>query len=289
MANRNYNRDYRNEDNPQGYQNRDYPRYYYDPYYDPYWEEPYDYWDYYDYYYNNPNYNENRNWSNQNTRNRNRNRRPSRTQNRNWNQGYNTNDWDTDFYDSDWNTPGYTYYEYWYVPGPYEGYGPAGYQRSDERIQDDIYDRLTRHGQIDARNMHVDVNGGEVTLTGTANTRQEKRMAEDIADGVLGVVDINNQLRVTNKNRMGRGGHQQKQIDCGQIQTGMEVVGSRGKHVGTVKEIRDNDFLVDRDAARDIYVPFSACQDIDDRLHLNVTADQVDKQGWPMPQVVGSR
>lgn len=87
--------------------------------------------------------------------------------------------------------------------GPYAGVGPKNYQRSDERIMDDIYDRLTRHGQIDARDINIDVKNGEVTLTGTVDSRRTKRMTEDVVDSVRGVKDIHNQLRVQQQNQQG--------------------------------------------------------------------------------------
>ncbi len=47
-----------------------------------------------------------------------------------------------------------------------------------------------------------------------------------------------------------------------QMRPGMEVVGSNGGRVGTVKEIRDEDFLVDRERRTDLYIPFSAVQNV---------------------------
>ncbi|CCF83524.1 DUF2171 domain-containing protein [Nitrolancea hollandica] len=47
-----------------------------------------------------------------------------------------------------------------------------------------------------------------------------------------------------------------------QMRPGMDVVGTNGGHVGTVKEIRDTDFLVDRDRRTDMYIPFSAVRDV---------------------------
>jgi preprotein translocase subunit YajC len=47
-----------------------------------------------------------------------------------------------------------------------------------------------------------------------------------------------------------------------QMRPGMEVVGSNGGRVGTVKEIRDEDFLVDRERRTDLYVPFSVVQNV---------------------------
>lgn len=88
--------------------------------------------------------------------------------------------------------------ESWMVPGPFIGQGPAGYQRSAQRIREDVCERLTRHGQLNARNIQVEVdeNTGEVTLNGTVDSRRSKRIAEDVAESVTGVPDIHNQLRI---------------------------------------------------------------------------------------------
>ena len=74
--------------------------------------------------------------------------------------------------------------------------GPANYKRSDERIRDDIYERLTDSHHIDARAILVDVNQGSVTLNGTVTERRMRYMAEDLVERVSGVSNINNQLRV---------------------------------------------------------------------------------------------
>ena len=86
--------------------------------------------------------------------------------------------------------------EGWRVPGPHTGRGPRGYQRSDERIRDDIYERLTAHGLIDATDIECRVANGEVTLTGFVDSRAAKRAAEDIAEDMYGVREVHNQLRV---------------------------------------------------------------------------------------------
>src|SRR5690242_1928486 len=80
--------------------------------------------------------------------------------------------------------------------GRFTGRGPRGYQRSDERIREDINERLTEHPEIDASDIEVQVKGGEVTLTGTVDRRQTKRMAEDLCENVSGVKEVHNQLRV---------------------------------------------------------------------------------------------
>jgi osmotically-inducible protein OsmY len=78
----------------------------------------------------------------------------------------------------------------------FAGRGPKGYQRSDERIKELVSDRLMDDDDIDATEITVDVKGGEVTLTGTVNSRQEKRFAEDVADATPGVREVQNRLRV---------------------------------------------------------------------------------------------
>ncbi len=79
----------------------------------------------------------------------------------------------------------------------YRGRGPKNYQRSDERIREDVCERLTMDHDIDASELEVDVQGGVVTLNGSVNERHAKRLAEDIADSVRGVKDVQNNIRVT--------------------------------------------------------------------------------------------
>ena len=80
--------------------------------------------------------------------------------------------------------------------GSHRGRGPKGYRRSDERIAEEVNERLTDHHDIDATHVEVKVENGEVTLQGTVASRRAKRLAEDIADSVRGVVDVMNLLRV---------------------------------------------------------------------------------------------
>jgi hypothetical protein len=76
------------------------------------------------------------------------------------------------------------------------GRGPKGYQRSHERIREDVCESLTRNWDIDASDIDVEVKGGEVFLKGVVRDREQKRWAEFAAEGFPGVKDINNQLRV---------------------------------------------------------------------------------------------
>jgi osmotically-inducible protein OsmY len=79
----------------------------------------------------------------------------------------------------------------------HRGRGPRGYSRSDERIKDDLNDRLTDDHYVDASEIDVAVSGGEVTLSGTVRSRSDKRRAEDLAESISGVRHVQNNLRVT--------------------------------------------------------------------------------------------
>lgn len=81
--------------------------------------------------------------------------------------------------------------------GGYSGRGPKGYTRSDERMKEDVCERLSWNDEVDATELTVTVEGGEVTLEGTVETRHMKRLAEDIAEAVAGVRDVHNRIRVT--------------------------------------------------------------------------------------------
>ncbi len=80
--------------------------------------------------------------------------------------------------------------------GEHRGRGPRGYQRSDERIREDVNDRLTDDPLLDASGIEVEVSGAEVTLSGTVQRREDKRRAEDVAERVSGVAHVQNNLRV---------------------------------------------------------------------------------------------
>ena len=80
--------------------------------------------------------------------------------------------------------------------GKHWGRGPKGYRRSDERLREEISDRLMWDPEIDASDIEVRVSQGVVTLSGVVEDRSAKRMAEDIAEEVLGVEDVQNELKV---------------------------------------------------------------------------------------------
>lgn len=75
------------------------------------------------------------------------------------------------------------------------GLGPQGYQRSDERISDEVHERLTDDSWLDASHIAVSVERGEVTLSGTVESREAKHRAERIVEDISGVAHVQNNLR----------------------------------------------------------------------------------------------
>lgn len=75
------------------------------------------------------------------------------------------------------------------------GRGPKNYTRSDERIREDVIERIVDNG-LDASEVEIEVKEGEVTLTGSVHQRLYKHRMEDIAESVSGVKDVHNQIRV---------------------------------------------------------------------------------------------
>ena|SRR5947208_934985 len=78
-----------------------------------------------------------------------------------------------------------------------------------------------------------------------------------------------------------------------QIQVGMDVMSVNGRHVGKVKEVRAEDFLLDRPLARDLYVPYTSVLAAEDyggtfrrgrvpptEVVLSVADGHLDDQGW---------
>jgi osmotically-inducible protein OsmY len=94
----------------------------------------------------------------------------------------------------------------------YRGRGPKNYRRSDERIEEDVNDRLSE-GYLDASDIEVSVASTEVTLTGNVNSRTDKRRAEVLAESVTGVTHVENRLRV-------------KQYDSSAARSGTEASGT---------------------------------------------------------------
>jgi hypothetical protein len=83
--------------------------------------------------------------------------------------------------------------------GSFVGRGPKNFRRSDDRIREDVCDRLTMHGEVDPSDVEVRVEDRVVTLLGTVDSRFERRLAAETAASVLGVVDVHDQLKVIDR------------------------------------------------------------------------------------------
>lgn len=80
--------------------------------------------------------------------------------------------------------------------GPHAGRGPRNYRRPDARIHEDLCERITADPWLDARDIEVEVTEARVVLRGAVPDRAMKHRAEDLADGIFGVTDVDNQIRV---------------------------------------------------------------------------------------------
>lgn len=78
----------------------------------------------------------------------------------------------------------------------HRGRGPKGYERSDERIKEDICERLTHDPVVDASDISVECRAGVVTLDGTIHERWLKHRVEDMVADCSGVKDVQNRLTV---------------------------------------------------------------------------------------------
>ncbi len=92
--------------------------------------------------------------------------------------------------------------------GEHRGRGPKNYTRSDDRIREDVNDRLSDDPFVDASEIEVQVSGCEVTLSGTVDSREAKRRAEDITERISGVKHVQNNLRVQQPGASGMTGTQ---------------------------------------------------------------------------------
>ncbi len=85
--------------------------------------------------------------------------------------------------------------------GPRRFTGPKGYQRSDERIREDICEALMQERDIDSGDVSVAVREAHVELTGSVPERRMKHAIEDLADACPGVREVDNRIRVQRVDR----------------------------------------------------------------------------------------
>lgn len=78
----------------------------------------------------------------------------------------------------------------------HRGKGPRGYRPTDERLRERVCERLADDPYVDASDIDVSVTNGEVTLSGSVETRQMKYIAEDVIADIAGVAAIHNSIQV---------------------------------------------------------------------------------------------
>lgn len=83
----------------------------------------------------------------------------------------------------------------------YRGMGPRSYTRSDERLLEDINERLTEDDYLDATEITVRCVNGVITLEGTVTERWMKHRAEDTADASSGVKQVDNRIQVQSQSQ----------------------------------------------------------------------------------------
>lgn len=102
---------------------------------------------------------------------------------------------------------------------------PKNYQRTDERIQEDVCEQLSRSG-LDVSDISVNVAGGHVTLEGTVHERFIKHAIEDCVDDCSGVQDIDNRIRVQ---RQSSGAASQGAASGGREAQGQRAAENKGR------------------------------------------------------------
>lgn len=118
--------------------------------------------------------------------------------------------------------------------GRFSGKGPKGYSRTDEQLKEEICRKLYEHPEIDASDVTVEVKGGELMLTGTIDSRHARDLIEDEADRVMGIKEVNNQIRIKREAGMqGQGAMHSPQTGMSgqqpQGSQGMQAAGKEGK------------------------------------------------------------
>ena len=78
----------------------------------------------------------------------------------------------------------------------HRGKGPRNYNRSDDRINEIVCDRLCDNPELDASAIEVAVKDSDVTLSGEVESKYSKRLAEQLAEQVGGVSNVENRIRV---------------------------------------------------------------------------------------------
>jgi hypothetical protein len=147
-------------------------------------------------------------------------------------------------------------------------------ERSDAELREEVVERLAQDLRVDGRDLDVEVSAGTVILRGTVPEPGQTEVVEADAREVPGVRAVENQVRLAETGPVEGEILPANTFDASQVKVDMPVVGIDGTPVGRVKAVGDDDFLVDRPLARDVYVPFSCV--------LNTTNEWEDVRGGPV-------
>lgn len=86
--------------------------------------------------------------------------------------------------------------EDWLTPGLSSGMGPKAYEGDPNMSVQEAALRLTQHGQVDASDIEVAFEDGEITLRGTVASDEARQFAEDALRDLEGVNSVANELQV---------------------------------------------------------------------------------------------
>lgn len=126
---------------------------------------------------------------------------------------------------------------------------PKNYQRPDARIRDDLCERLAQ-ADDNVSDVTVEVDSGVVTLAGTVADRNVKIRIEEMAEDVLGVTGVHNNIQVARGKDAGQGreqgastGRQGRERPVGQSAGQWQEVGVLAGNVLYIVQARDGRFL----------------------------------------------
>lgn len=80
--------------------------------------------------------------------------------------------------------------------GGHYGKVPKGWSRSDEHLKEEVSEALYRNQSVDATDIEVSAKDGIITLSGTVDSPEAKRVAESCAQKVSGIEDVLSHLSI---------------------------------------------------------------------------------------------
>ena len=79
------------------------------------------------------------------------------------------------------------------------GKGPKNWDKSDEKIREEVCETLYVNRYVDASDIEVEVRNAVVFLSGWVNSRDEKKEVQDSLEALCGVKEIRNELHLRNR------------------------------------------------------------------------------------------